>query len=151
MAYSHRPAAAAVAGRSLYAILAAFPVACFTLTLLTDIAFWRSSNLMWQNFSAWLLFAGVVFGALAALVRLLDFILRREVRAIPAAWLHAVVGALVLILAVVNSFVHAGDGWTAVVPYGLALSAVTVVLMLVAAWFGRSMVLRAFEMGNVYG
>ncbi|KAB0682104.1 DUF2231 domain-containing protein [Aureimonas leprariae] len=151
MAYSHRPIAAAVVGRSLYAILAAFPIACFTLTLATDIAFWRTSNLMWQYFSAWLLCAGLVFGVLAALVRLFDFILRREVRAIGAAWAHAIVGAVVLILAIVNSFVHAGDGWTAVVPYGLALSAVTVVLMLVAAVLRRAMVSRAFEMGNVYG
>jgi uncharacterized membrane protein len=151
MALSHRPTVAAVAGRPFYAILAAFPVACFTLTLLTDIAFWRSANLMWQNFSAWLLFAGLVFGALAAVVRLIDFISRREIRAIGAAWLHAVVGAVVLVLAIVNSFVHSGDGWTAVVPYGLILSTVTVALMLVAALLGRSMIHRAFEMGNVYG
>lgn len=151
MVYSHRPIAAAVVGRSLYSILAAFPIACFTLTLLTDIAFWRSSNIMWQNFSAWLLLAGLVFGALAALVRLFDFILRREVRAIGAAWLHAIVGAVALLVAVANSFVHAGDGWTAVVPYGLMLSGVTVVLMLVAALLRRVMVHRAFELGNVYG
>lgn len=151
MTFPHRPAVVAVAGRPIYAILAAFPVACFTLTLATDIAFWWSSNLMWQNFSAWLLFAGLIFGALAALVRLGDFIFRREVRAIGAAWLHAIVGAVVLVLAIVNSFVHGGDGWTAVVPYGLILSAVTVVLMLVAALLGRFMILRAFERANVYG
>ncbi|HUD93311.1 MAG TPA: hypothetical protein VMR39_17195, partial [Sphingobium sp.] len=34
----------------------------------------------------------------------------------------------VLILAFVNSLVHAGDGWTAVVPMGLTISAATFVL-----------------------
>ena len=33
---------------------------CFALTVLTDIAYWQTVNLMWQNFSAWLLFAGLL-------------------------------------------------------------------------------------------
>ena len=41
-----------------------------------------------------------------------------------------------------NSLVHAGDGWTAIVPYGLALSAVNVILIFVTAWLGRSMVFQ---------
>lgn len=151
MENSYRRSAAALVGRPVYAILASFPVACFTLTLITDIVFWRTSNLMWQNFSAWLLFAGLVFGALATVIRLADFLLHPEMRSLGIAWFHAVLGAAVLVLAVLNSFVHAGDGWTAVVPYGLALSAITVALMLVAAWLGRSLTLRALQMSNVYG
>jgi uncharacterized membrane protein len=42
----------------------------------------------------------------------------------------------------VNNLVHAGDGWTAVVPYGLILSAATVAVMAVTDWLGRSMVYR---------
>ena len=57
-----------VAVRSpVHAALVPFPGVCFTLALLTDIAFWQSANIMWQNFSAWLLFAGLVFGGLAVL------------------------------------------------------------------------------------
>ena len=41
-----------------------------------------------------------------------------------------------------DSLVHAGDGWTGVVPYGLILSAATVLVMLVTDWFGRAMVFR---------
>ena len=43
-----------------------------------------------------------------------------------------------LALASLNSLVHAGDGWTAVVPYGLILSAVTVIVVIATAWLGRS-------------
>lgn len=133
------PYAAAVAGHPIHAMLVHFPIACFTLTLFTDIAYWRTANVMWQNFSAWLLFAGLVFGGLAAVAGILDFLLRRQIRRQGLAWPHMLGNLVVLALAFLNSLVHAGDGWTAVVPYGLALSAATVLLMIVTAWLGRSL------------
>lgn len=133
------PYAAAVAGHPIYAMLVHFPIACFTLALFTDIAYWRTANILWTNFSAWLLFAGLVFGGLAALAGIIDFLFRRRVRRQGMAWPHALGNVVVLLLALINSFVHGGDGWTAVVPYGLALSAVTVALMIVTAWLGRSL------------
>ena len=47
-----------------------------------------------------------------------------------------------MVLAILNSLVHAGDGWTSVVPQGLILSALTVLVMIVTVWLGRSMVFR---------
>lgn len=132
----------AISRHPIHATLAPFPIVCFTLTLFADIAYWRTSHLLWQHFAEWLLFAGLVFGALAALAGAVDFAFRREVRRPGAAWPHAVGGIVVLLLAFVNSFVHARDGWTGVMPYGLILSAVTVAVMMVSDWFGRAMVYR---------
>ena len=51
-----------------------------------------------------------------------------------------VIGSLlVLIFALFDNLVHTRDAWTSVVPAGLALSAVTVVFMLITAWFGSAM------------
>ena len=122
-----------VAVNPVHATLLAFPVACFSLTVLTDIAYWRTLNLLWLHFSEWLLLAGLVFGILAALARIVDCLVRR----IRPAWTAAIGGLVVLLLAALNSFVHTADGWTAVVPYGLALSALTVLAMVVTAWLGR--------------
>ena len=47
---------------------------------------------------------------------------------------------IVLALAFLNSLVHAGDGWTAIIPWGITLSAVTVVVMIISDWFGRALV-----------
>ncbi len=117
----------------LQSLFVPFPFVCFTLALITDIAFWQSGgNLMWQNFSSWLLFAGLVFGAIGILAGLLDLV-RRRTRPLRPGLLPIFLYLVVLALALLNSFVHAGDGWTAVVPYGLLLSAVTFVMALVAA------------------
>lgn len=142
MSVGHPTSTAAILRHPIHATLAPFPIVCFTLTLLADIAYWQTSHLMWQRFAEWLLLAGIVFGVLAAVAGAIDFLVRREVRAPGAAWPHAIGSVIVLILAIVNSFVHAGDGWTAVVPTGLILSAVTVAVMIVSDWFGRAMVFR---------
>ncbi len=124
-------------GDFLHAQVVQFPVVCFTLALGTDLAYWQTENLMWQNFSSWLLFAGLVLGAIAALVWLAGLLVGSPRADRAADWLFAAGGLLVLVLALLNSLVHAGDGWTAVVPWGLALSAATVVAMIVTSWLGR--------------
>lgn len=131
-----------IAARPIQATLSQIPAVCFTLTLLTDIAFWRTGSLTWQYFSAWLLLAGLVGGGLAVLVGLVSLVRRRHGPAQGWGWPHAIAGLVVLGLALLNSFVHARDGWTAVVPQGLILSALTVAAMVVAALLGRSVILR---------
>ncbi|WP_320196008.1 DUF2231 domain-containing protein [Agrobacterium rosae] len=108
-----------------------FPFVCFSLTLGTDIAFWQTGNLMWQNFSAWLLFAGLVIGGVGLLAGLID-LLRARTRPMRPSFFAILLFVVMLLLAFVNSLVHAGDGWTAVVPYGLLLSAITFVVALMA-------------------
>ncbi len=122
----------AAGGAPLRAAFTAFPIACFTLTLLGDLAYWATANLMWKNFSAWLLFAGLVGGGLAVLA----WIVAQAVRPVRPAWIVAGINVLVLVAAFLNSLVHAGDGWTGVVPWGLALSALTILLMLVSGLLG---------------
>lgn len=116
--------------RPVHATLESFPVACFSLTLLTDIAYWQTSNLLWLHFSEWLLVAGLVFGILALLLRAGGHLFRRT----RPIWPAMLGGIVVLSLATVNSFVHTADGWTAVVPYGLLLSTATVLAMIITAW-----------------
>jgi uncharacterized membrane protein len=126
------PVRSTLAG-SLYRTLSSFPIAAFSLTVVTDVAYWQTANLLWLHFSEWLLFAGIVFGILAAIVRLVDA---------ATGWLrlpvfYYVAGAVVLVLAMLNNFVHTEDGITAVIPYGLTLSILTVAAMAVTGLFGR--------------
>ncbi len=138
MTVSETPAVVVTGRHPIYSALASFPVACFTLTLLSDLAYWQTSNLLWQHFSEWLLFAGLVFGGLAALAGIIISIFRYSRYEIVPAWPYAIGMALVLVLAFVNSLVHAGDGWTAIVPTGLVLSAATVLVLLITGWLGWS-------------
>ena len=133
---------AATVTTPVHSLLVPFPVVCFTLALLTDIAFWQTGHIMWQNFSAWLLFAGIIAGVIAGVAGVLEFLFRRERRRHGAVWLHVIGYVLVFGLAFVNNLVHAADGWTAVVPYGLILSAATVLLTILFALLGRATLYR---------
>lgn len=133
MANVHQPILGLRPVEPFHLALQSFPIACFSLTLLTDLAYIQTSNLLWLHFSEWLLLAGLIFGVMAILARFVDFLITR----IRPSWLAVLAAVVVLLLATVNSFVHTADGWTAVVPLGLTLSCLTVLAMLVAGWCAR--------------
>lgn len=114
-------------------LLTHFSAAFFALTLLTDIAYTQTLVLMWQDFSSWLLFFGLVTGGIAVLFWLASLLTRRPRPTWGALGLYVVA----LALAFVNSLMHAGDGWTAIMPWGLTLSALTCLVMLGAALLTR--------------
>ncbi len=131
-----------IGAHPIHPMLVPFPIACFVGALVTDIAYWRTAQMMWADFSAWLLAAGVIMGLLAALAGLTDFIGGRLIRAQGIAWLHFLGNALVLALSIVNLLIHSRDAWTSVVPTGLILSAIVVLILLVTGWLGWSLVYR---------
>ena len=122
---------------AIYRWLAAFAVVCVTLALGADILYWRTMSLMWVDFSAWLLLVAIVTGCAALPFGAVDFIKRRHTRNRGFAWTHAIVRVLVLLLVFINNLIHASDGWTAVMPWGLTLSALTVLLVVLAGLLGE--------------
>jgi len=133
---------ARIATHPIHPMLVPFPITCFVGALVTDLAYWKTAEMMWADFSAWLLFAGIVMGLLAAIAGLIDFLNNRRIRALAPAWFHMAGNALVLVLAFSNALVHSRDAWTSVVPTGLVLSALTVLVLLFTGWMGWSMVYR---------
>jgi uncharacterized membrane protein len=133
---------ARIGAHPIHPILVPIPIACFVGTLLTDFTYWRTAEMMWADFSAWLVTVGVIVGWVAAIVGLVDFIGSSSIRALPPAWPHLIGNLVVLVLATLNMLVHSRDAWTSVVPEGLILSAVTVCVLVFTGWMGWSMVYR---------
>jgi len=75
---------------------------------------------------------------LAAIAFGIDFVRGKRTRTL--AWPHAVGYAVAVMLSLTNAFVHSRDGYTAVVPTGLTLSALVVVILLVTTWAGRALI-----------
>lgn len=132
---SDRPLAAG----PIHTALLSFPIACFSLTVVTDLAYVKTLNLLWLHFSEWLLLVGLVFGSIDLIVRLIGWLVWR----ILPSWLAVASGVVVMLLATINSFVHTADGWTAVMPVGLALSILTLLAMIVTARLGYRRQYRA--------
>jgi uncharacterized membrane protein len=133
---------AQIAKHPIHPMLVPFPIACFVGVLATDIAYAATAQMMWADFSTWLLVAGLIMGVLAAVAGLIDFLNNHLIRAQMPAWPHMLGNLLVLVLSFFNALVHTRDAWTSVVPTGLVLSAIVVLILPVTGWLGWSMVYR---------
>ncbi|MBV9561995.1 MAG: DUF2231 domain-containing protein [Bradyrhizobium sp.] len=123
-------------------MLVPVPIACFIGALLTDITYYFSAEMMWADFSVWLLLVGFIVGVLAAIAGLVDFLSNRLIRAQTPAWPHLIGNLTVLVLAFFNTLIHTRDAWTSVVPTGLVLSVLTVLILPITGWLGWSLVYR---------
>jgi uncharacterized membrane protein len=111
-------------------MLASFSAAYFTGALVTDLVYWQMPDVMWERFSIWLIMAGLVMAGLAVFAYVINSLAGR--RRSSSARPRLVGYAVAVFLAVINAFVHSRDGYTAVVPSGLILSAIVVAVLLLA-------------------
>jgi uncharacterized membrane protein len=116
-------------GRPIHSTLASFSAAYFTGALVTDLVYWQMPDVMWERFSIWLIMAGLVMAGLAVAAYVVNILAGRRRGGAPAG--PRLAGyPIAVCLAVINAFVHSRDGYTAVVPTGLMLSAIVVAILL---------------------
>jgi uncharacterized membrane protein len=113
----------------LNAVLLAGATSLFLAALLSDIAYFRSYEIQWNNFSSWLLAGGLVLAGFAFLCAIID-LFRVRWRVWPGL-VYAVLVLATWILGFIDALVHAKDAW-ATMPAGLVLSVIVVVLACVA-------------------
>jgi uncharacterized membrane protein len=114
-----------IAGHPIHPMLIPFPVAFFVGTLVTDILHSQSDDPFWPAASNWMLAAGLVMAALAALAGLTDFF-----------------GDSRILIEAVSLWRRVVQGPDFIVPTGLALSLIAVALLLFNGWKGWEMVYR---------
>ena len=126
-----------IARHPISPILLPVPIVCFVGALITDFLYDQSGgNLIWVNFSSWLLAAGLLFGGIVIVLMLIDLIRMPQLRS-GDGWAGFALLIAASIVELINSFVHARDGWTAVVPLGLILSVIGALQILIFGWRWR--------------
>ena len=110
------PSTAAIAGHPLHPMLVPFPIAFLVATLVVDIAFSATHDPFWGRAAFWLLAAGIVMAAAAAIVGLIDFLTIRRVRSLSIAWVHFLGNGLAVLLAIWNIALRWSDPARWIVP-----------------------------------
>jgi uncharacterized membrane protein len=113
---------AQIAGHPIHPMLIPFPVAFFVGAFVCDLALWGTGNAMWATGGIWLLGAGLIMAALAAVAGLTDFLGDERIRGLNDAWWHAGGNVLAVVIELVNWYLRYSGGGAAVLPTGLILS-----------------------------
>lgn len=134
---------APVGGRLIHPVLMVFPIALLVGVLATDLAFWGSGNHLWAQASEWLLAVGVILGAVVADLGMIAFITISGVRSRVAGWVYSWGNAAAILIALWNLLYRAeNEPGAVVIPFGIILSAVVVVIVLITGWLSRELLLR---------
>ncbi len=122
-----------IAIRPFHAVMIAGSVPMFTGAMLTDIAYARTYEIQWNNFSSWLIVGGLVFAGVA--LSLAGFDLMRSRRRIYGTGMYAATLLAAWVVGFLNALMHARDAFASM-PTGLVLSIITAVLTCIAVWLG---------------
>ena len=128
----------------LTSILFAVPLVCFVGALLTDISYVRDPDYQWTNFSAWLLAFGILFLGISIFVSVVHYLITMRTTRRPVSWLAGFVLLAAFVIGLFDNFIHTHDGWTSVWPLGLGLTALTVLLLVLA------LVIKVSSLSTVY-
>lgn len=131
-----------IMGHPMHPILITLPIGLFVGVLLFDLIFWQTGTEMWATGALWLLGAGLIAAALAAVAGLIDFLGDRRIRALSDAWQHAIGNIIMVLIQLFSFYERYRYGTSAAVPLGLSLSFIAVLIMLFTGWKGGEMVFR---------
>lgn len=119
----------------LHAVLLAGTLPLFFGVLLSDIAYSRTFEIQWKNFSSWLLVGALVFAGCTLVWALVD---TWRYRNRPSLQLVYAVALLVMwVLGFINALLHSADA-AASMSTALLVSWVVAVLAIAATWLGFS-------------
>ena len=131
-----------IMGHPMHPILITLPIGLFVGVLLFNLIFWQTGTEMWATGALWLLGAGLIAAALAAVAGLIDFLGDRRIRALSDAWQHAIGNIIMVLIQLFSFYERYRYGTSAAVPLGLSLSFIAVLIMLFTGWKGGEMVFR---------
>jgi len=139
---SNPQSTAKVAGHPIHPMLIPFPIAFFVATFVCDLVYWQTASAAWATAATWLLGAGIIMAALAAIAGLTDVLGDQRIRALNDAWWHAGGNVTVVLMEIYNWYARYSEGASAIVPMGLVLSLIVVCTLLFTGWKGWEMVYR---------
>nr|WP_272891512.1 DUF2231 domain-containing protein [Stutzerimonas stutzeri] len=119
----------------MHATLLAGTVPLFLGAMLSDIAYFKTYEIQWSNFAAWLIAGGLVFCGLALLFAVVNLLRAHHKKGRPLMYFLLLLATWVL--GFINALEHAKDAW-ATMPLGLVLSVIVTLLACAATWIGLS-------------
>ena len=126
---SNPESTARIMDHPIHPMLVPFPTAFFLGALLADLAYLKLGDPFWVRAAAWLLGAGLVGAALAALAGFADFLGDRRIRRLGDAWMHMIGNVAIVLIELFNLVIRLADPAAAL-------------LLLFTGWKGGDLIYR---------
>jgi uncharacterized membrane protein len=130
----------AIFGHPIHAMAVAFPIALTFAGFGADLFYWWTGDPFWARAGVWAVGLGFLLGLFAGLSGTAELLLVPGIRARAQAWTHFVLAVLLLALLGVNWGYRLYGYESAVLPYGILLSALCVVVVSATGWHGGKLV-----------
>lgn len=130
----------AILGHPVHAMSVAFPIALTFCTFGADALYWWTGDLFWARAAMWAVGTGFLLGMSAGVSGTAELLLVPGIRARAAAWTHFVIAVVLLSLLGANWGYRLYGYESAVLPYGILLSAICVVIVGFTGWHGGKLV-----------
>jgi uncharacterized membrane protein len=130
----------AIADHPIHAMVVNFPITLLTVLVVSDLGWVISGDPFWARLSLWLVGGGAVMGLFAGLIGTLELLLIPGVRRRGASWNHFIVATMLISVAFTNWFLRLAGPADMIVPWGMSLSLLGALLVMIAGWLGASLV-----------
>lgn len=130
----------AILGHPIHAMSVSFPIALTFCTLFADSLYWWTGDPFWARGALWAIGGAFLFGMLAGLSGTAELLLVPGIRVRAAAWTHFVIAVTLLSLLGTNWGFRLFGYESAVLPYGILLSALGVLVVGFTGWHGGKLV-----------
>ena len=148
--YDQTESRIAVLGHPIHAMSVAFPVALAFCVFGADVFDWWTGDIFWARAALWAAGTGFLFGMLAGFSGTAELLFVPGIRARAPAWTHFIIAVTLLAILGAN-WGHRLQGFEqAVLPYGILLSALTVVMVGFTGWHGGKLVFD-YRLGTAKG
>lgn len=130
----------AILGHPIHAMSVSFPIALTFCTLFADSLYWWTGDPFWARGALWAVGAAFLLGMLAGLSGTAELLLVSGIRVRAAAWTHFVIAVTLLSLLGANWGYRMFGYESAVLPYGILLSMLSVLVVSFTGWHGGKLV-----------
>lgn len=137
----------AIASHPIHAMMVAFPITLAMGTLAGDALYWWTGDLFWPRVALWAAGVGFVMGVLAGIAGTVELLLVPGIRIRAAAWSHFILAVMLLSLMGLNWWMRLSDPVGAILPWGMALSALAALMTGITGWHGGKLVFD-FQIGT---
>ena len=137
---------ASIGGHPVHPMIIPFPIALWVFSLVADLIYLWRGNPVWKDYIAfYVLLAGIIGGAVAAVPGLIDWLSLTDKAVVKLANWHARLNVIALLVFAGSFYLRTTSGSSVVsdshtIP--LALSVLGVVLITISGWLGGELVFK---------